>query len=428
MRGADAKQSSMLCLLSPELRVPADHPLRGIRKIADTVLADMSPLFDEMYAGIGRPSVPPERLLKGMLLMALYTVRSERQLCEQLDYNLLFRWFVGMSMVEESFDASTFSKNRERLMSHHVAGVFFHHVVERARAAQLMSAEHFTVDGTLIEAWASLKSFRPKEEAGEHRRERNRRKGRRNRQRDSRRRRSRGAAGGSNPAVSFHGTRRRNDTHRSTTDPEAKLYRKGNGKEARLCFSAHALMENRNGLLVDFRIAEASGRAERRVALAMLDENLPGERRLTLGADKGYNTHDFVVDCRDRNITPHVADKVKHSALALSYDWQGQLQHQSAHSKASRGDLRLDQDGRRPSQDTLPGRTQDPASRLHRRRCLQSGTHRQAGGSTNLGCNNGSFRSGQGRVRVRVRVRVRGRATKNGGCAPLFHHPARLSR
>jgi hypothetical protein len=220
-----------------------------------------------------------------------------------------------MSMVEESFDASTFSKNRERFMSHHVAGVFFHHVVERARAAQLMSAEHFTVDGTLIESWASLKSFRPKEEAGEHRRERNRRKGRRNRQRDSRRRRSRGAAGGSNPAVSFHGTRRRNDTHRSTTDPEAKLYRKGNGKEARLCFSAHALMENRNGLLVDFRIAEASGRAERRVALAMLDENLPGERRLTLGADKGYNTHDFVVDCRDRNITPHVADKVKHSAL-----------------------------------------------------------------------------------------------------------------
>jgi transposase len=263
MRGADTKQSSMLCLMSPESRVPENHPLRGIKRIADEVLDEMSPLFDEMYAKAGRPSVPPERLLKSMVLMALYTVRSERQFCEQIDYNLLFRWFLGMSMVEDSFDATTFSKNRERLMAHEVAQVFFHRVVDRAREARLMSAEHFTVDGTLIEAWASLKSFKPKSEAS----------------------------------------------------TESRLMRKGRGKEAKLCFSAHVLMENRNGLLIDLRIAEASGTAERRVALEMIDDNLPGERRVTLGADKGYHTRDFVDSCRERRVTPHVADKAKHSAL-----------------------------------------------------------------------------------------------------------------
>jgi transposase len=304
MRGADTKQSSMLCLMSPESRVPADHPLRRIRVIADEILDEMSLLFDAMYADLGRPSVPPERLLKGLLLMALYTVRSERQFCEQLEYNMLFRWFLGMDMLEGSFDASTLSKNRQRLLDHHIAHVFFHRVVEHARAAKLMSTEHFTVDGTLIEAWASLKSFKPKSQAEPTRRDRNRHKARR---RASRR----------NPSVNFRGEKRRNDTHQSTTDPEARLARKGNGKEAKLSYSAHALMENRHGMLVDLRVAEASGLAERRVALEMLDDNLPGKQRITLGADKGYHTRDFVRDCRDRNVTPHVANKAKHSALDM---------------------------------------------------------------------------------------------------------------
>lgn len=310
MRGADTKQSSMLCLMSPESRVPAHHPLRAIKHIADAVLEEMSPLFDEMYAKSGRPSVPPERLLKSMVLMALYTVRSERQFCEQLDYNLLFRWFLGMNMVEDSFDATTFSKNRERLMAHEVAQVFFHRVVDTARGAHLLSAEHFTVDGTLIEAWASLKSFKPKGEATAQRAEKNRRKAKRQRVR-----RARGSGSSSNPMVNFRGQRRRNDTHESTTDPESRLMRKGKGKEAKLCFSAHALMENRNGLLIDLRIAEASGTAERRVALEMIDHNLAGQHRITLGADKGYHTRDFVDGCRQRRVTPHVADKDKHSAL-----------------------------------------------------------------------------------------------------------------
>lgn len=233
----------MLCLRSPESRVPDNHPLRGIQRIADDVLDEMSPLFDAMVAETGRPSVPPERLLKSMVLMALYTVRSERQFCEQLDYNLLFRWFLGMNMLEDSFDATTFSKNRERLMAHEVAQVFFHRVVDKARAAHLMSAEHFTVDGTRIEAWASLKSFKPKDEASRERTASNRRQVKRRRARRSKGRRGSGSS--SNPTVDFHGHRRRNETHESTTDPESRLMRKGNGKEAKLSFSAHALMENR---------------------------------------------------------------------------------------------------------------------------------------------------------------------------------------
>lgn len=303
MRGADTKQSSMLCLMSAESRIPDDHPLRAIRGIADEVLGEMSPLFDAMYAETGRPSVPPERLLKGMVLMALYTVRSERQLCEQLEYNLRFRWFLGMDMVEPSFDASTFSKNRQRLMAHAVAQEFFRRVVDQARAVSLMSAEHFTVDGTLIEAWASLKSFKPKSAVDATSRTRRH-------QRPSRR-----PSRGRNRTVNFRGQRRRNDTHQSTTDPEARLMRKGKGKEAKLSFSAHALMDNRNGMLVDLRVAEASGFAERRVALEMVDDNLPGQGRITLGADQGYHTRDFIDDCRDRHVTPHVADRAEHSAL-----------------------------------------------------------------------------------------------------------------
>lgn len=266
----------MLCLVSPESRVPQDHPLRAIKKLADRALRDLSAVFDEMYADSGRPSVPPERLLKGLLLIALYSVRSERQLCEQLEYNLLFRWFLDMDMIEAAFDASTFSRNRERLMEHEVAALFFAAV--RDQGADLMSAEHFSVDGTLIEAWASLKSFRPKGEDG----------------------------GDRNGWGDFRGKKRSNDTHESKTDPEAKLARKGDGQAAKLSYCAHALMENRNGLLVDLLITQASGMAERDAAIAMLDQR-EDEGRVTLGADKGYDTRDFVAACRERRITPHVA-------------------------------------------------------------------------------------------------------------------------
>ena len=286
MRGTDTKQASMLCLMSPETVVPTKHPLRRVKVMADAALAELSPAFDEMYSSEGRPSIPPERLLKATLLMALYTVRSERLFCEQLDYNLLFRWFLDMDMLEESFDHSTFSRNRERLIDHDIAKRFFAKIVEQARRARLMSDEHFTVDGTLIEAWASLKSFKAK--------------GKRKDDQDP-------PDDPGNPTVDFHGEKRTNETHESTTDPEARLARKSNGTTARLSFSAHALMENRNGLLVDLRVAEANGRAERETALVMLDEELPSEKTITLGADKGYDTRDFVAGCRARGVTPHVA-------------------------------------------------------------------------------------------------------------------------
>lgn len=279
MRGKNSKQSSMLCLMSPEERVPAGHPLRGIKKLADAALAELSPVFDEMYSTRGRPSVPPERLLKGMLLIALYSIRSERQFCEQLDYNLLFRWFLDMDMLEPSFDATAFTHNRERLMAHDVAGRFFRGVVEQARSKHLMSAEHFSVDGTLIESWASAKSFRPKDD-----------------DRDD-----------NNGGSDFSGTKRSNDTHESKTDPESKLWRKGKGREAKLSYMGHARMENRNGLLVGIEVTAASGTAERDAALELLDAALPGRRRITLGADRGYDTKDFVEKCRERGVTPHVA-------------------------------------------------------------------------------------------------------------------------
>lgn len=281
MRGAQTHQSSMLCLMSPESRVPQSHPLRSIKALADTVLTEMSPVFDSMYASMGRPSVPPERLLKSMLLMALYTVRSERQFCEQLDYNLLFRWFLDMDMVEGSFDASTFSRNRERLLQHEVTALFFRAVVAEAQAGSLMSSEHFSVDGTLIEAWASMKSFRAKDGSDDDQ--------------------------DGNGWVDFKGKRRSNETHESRTDPEAKLMRKGPGKEARLSFSAHALMDNRNGLLMDFRIADASPKSEPETALRMVDETVAGNHRVTVGADRGYDTKAFVEGARQLHVTPHVA-------------------------------------------------------------------------------------------------------------------------
>jgi transposase len=287
MRGISEKQSIMFTLISPESRVPRDHPLRPIKRMAEEELERLSRVFDQMYSSVGRPSIPPERVLKSLLLIALYSVRSERQFCEQLDYNLLFRWFLDMNMVEESFDPTVFTKNRERLLDHEVGRLFFDAIVRRAREARLMSDDHFTVDGTLIEAWASLKSFRPK---GEEKSERP----------------TDGDSG--NPTVDFHGEKRSNKTHESTTDPESRLMRKGRGKEAKLSYGAHVLMENRNGLLVDFQVTKATGRAEEEAAEAMLKRQARKKiRPKTLGGDKGYDTHDFVAMLRRRQIIPHVA-------------------------------------------------------------------------------------------------------------------------
>ncbi len=291
MRGEEKKQASMFCLVSPESFVPADHPIREVKALADEVLKHLSPVFSRMYSDKGRPSIPPETLLKSSLLMAFYTIRSERQFCEQLKYNLLFRWFLDMDMTDKPFNASTFSKNRERMLEHDVAEEFFHLVVESARSAELLSREHFTVDGTLIEAWASLKSFRPKDGSDS----------------DDEVPRDRG-----NPDVDFKGKKRRNDSHASTTDPEAKLYRKGFGKEAKLCFGAHALMENRNGLLIDLLVSPAGTAAEWDAGIEML-RNVPCGS--TLGADKGYDVARFADVCREHGVTPHVAQRSRSSGI-----------------------------------------------------------------------------------------------------------------
>jgi len=283
MRGRAPEQQSMLCLRNPGEMVPKDHPLRDIKKLADECLGGLDSEFERMYSKRGRPSIPPERLLKSMVLMALYSIRSDVQLCEQIEYNLLYRWFLDMDMVEHGWDPSTFSKNRERLLEHEIAARFFDEVWRVADEGGLTSREHFSADGTLIEAWASMKSFRPKDEDDDE-----------------------GPHGPrSNGWVNFHGEKRSNETHESKTDPEARLMRKGNGKEAKLSFSAHALMENRNGLIRDFRIAEANGRAEREVAIEML-EGVPGQHPITVGADRGYDTRDFVAQCRRLGATPHV--------------------------------------------------------------------------------------------------------------------------
>jgi transposase len=244
MRGNDDDQQAMFSYVSLESRVPADHPLRSIRRMVDRILAGLSGELTSLYSHTGRPSVAPERLLRALLLQVLYTIRSERLLIEQLDYNMLFRWFVGLSMDDVVWDHSTFTKNRDRFLQSDLAGAFFSAVVSQAAEVGLLSDEHFTVDGTLIDAWASMKSFRPKDDGHDSVSE-----------------------GGHNRLVDFHGEKRRNDTHESTTDPDARLYRKGNGKESRLAFLGHALMENRNGLVVDTRLTLATGRAEREAAL-----------------------------------------------------------------------------------------------------------------------------------------------------------------
>ena len=290
MRGHVPSQISMLALVSPDKFVPERHPIRRVKVLADGILRELSSELTAMYSVMGRASIPPERLLKASLLIALFSVRSERQFCEQLQFNLMFRWFLDMDLTEDSFDPTTFCKNRERLMEHDVARLFFVRVVEHARSKRLLSEEHFTVDGTLIEAWASLKSLRPKGEKPEDR-EPPDDKG--------------------NPTVNFHGEKRGNATHESTTDPEAKLARKGHNVAAKLCYGAHALMENRNGLLVDFHVAGVLDETERDAAIRMMDRSVPGARQVTVAGDKGYDTKGFVERCRARNITPHVARNTK---------------------------------------------------------------------------------------------------------------------
>jgi transposase len=286
MRGQDRQQSSMFSYLSPEQRVRKDHPLRAIRAMADQALSSMSERFDAMYAQTGRPSIPPEKLLRAQLIQMLYSVRSERLLMEEIDYSVLFRWFVGMNLDEPVWDVTVFTKNRDRLLDGDVAREFLVEVVSQAREEDLTSDEHFTVDGTLIEAWASLKSFH--------------RKGEPNTPPDD----------PGNPTVDFHGEQRSNDTHESTTDPDALLARKGGGKEAKLSYTGNLLIENRNGLIVTTEVFQANGTAERDAALVML-EQVPGGHRVTVGADKAYDTKDFVAECRNLKVTPHVAQNTK---------------------------------------------------------------------------------------------------------------------
>lgn len=324
MRGSDTRSGELFSYVDLEQRVPAKHPLRKIRQLVNDVLASLDAEFAKLYSAFGRESIPPERLLRALLLQALFTIRSERQLMEQLDYNLMFRWFVGLGIDDPVWVPTVFTKNRDRLLDADVAAKFMAQLLAHKEVRKLLSDEHFSVDGTLIEAWASMKSLQPKPEPPAPKSE-----------------------GGDPPPpptppepetkptapnstetksedqpmkernaeVDFHGQKRSNATHASTSDPDARLYRKGKGKEAKLCHMGHALMENRSGLIVETETTLADGHAERRAALAMINRCCPGEKQITLGADKGYDTADFVADLRAMCVTPHVAAKVKGSAI-----------------------------------------------------------------------------------------------------------------
>lgn len=294
MRGQDSQQAGLFSYLSPEERVPATHPLRPIRQYVDTALTALSPKLEQLYARTGRPSIAPERLLRALLLQVLYSLRSERLLMEELQYNLLFRWFVGLDLDAPVWDVTVFTKNRDRLLEGELATAFFKQVLAQAKAQRLLSDEHFTVDGTLIEAWAGQKSFKkkaepvpppPTDDPG-------------------------------NPSVDFRGERRTNATHASTTDPEARLYKKAAGQEAKLCFLGHVLMENRHGLVVNSTVTRATGTAEREAALALVDAQAP-TGRITLGGDKNYDTAAFVDALRERQVTPHVAQHTTRRSSAI---------------------------------------------------------------------------------------------------------------
>jgi transposase len=295
MRGDDDICGRLFSYIDLEARVRADHPLRPIREIANAALAALSGDFAALYSGLGRPSVPPEKLLRAMLLQAFYSVRSERQLMERIEFDLLFRWFVGIGIDDSVWDHSSFSKNRDRLLEGEIAAKFLTAVLSQPRVKRLLSSEHFSVDGTLIQAWASMKSFKPKEPPGNNG----------------------GGGGGRNAPADFRGQKRANATHRSTTDPDARLYRKGPGMEARLCYIGHGLMENRSGLLVDARLTLVSGHAERLAALDMIEPVAERPVAVTLGADKSYDGADFVEELRTLNVRPHVAQNTSRRRSAI---------------------------------------------------------------------------------------------------------------
>lgn len=294
MRGSDERSGALFSYVDLEARVRRDHPLRSIREIANAALGDLSRDFATLYSELGRPSIAPEMLLRAMLVQAFYSVRSERQLMERLEFDLLFRWFVGLGVDDPVWDHSTFSKNRDRLLDGEIAAKFLAAVLAQPKVQRLLSSEHFSVDGTLIEAWASMKSFKPKGKDGND-----------------------GGPGGRNPEADFKGEKRSNETHASTTDPDARLYRKGPGMEAKLCFIGHGLMENRSGLIVDARLTRVSGHAERLAALDMIAARADRPSAITLGMDKGYDAEDYVEELRTINVRPHVAQNISGRRSAI---------------------------------------------------------------------------------------------------------------
>lgn len=361
MRGDDEICGSLFSYIDLEDRVRMDHPLRPIREIANAALVALSGEFAALYSGLGRPSVPPEKLLRAMLLQAFYSVRSERQLMERIEFDLLFRWFVGIGIDDPVWDHSSFSKNRDRLLEGEIAAKFLGAVLSQPRVKRLLSSEHFSVDGTLIQAWASMKSFKSKQPSGNEG----------------------GHGGGGNAPADFRGHKRSNATHQSTTDPDARLYRKGPGMEARLCFIGHGLMENRSGLIVDARLTRVSGHAERLAALDMVQQVADRSCAVTLGADRGYDAADFVEELRGMNVRPHVAQNT--SGRRPADDAAPRLRCQPAHPQADRGGVWLDQDRRRPAPDQAQGPCQ---GRLGVRLCsrrLRSGAGAEAdrGGGMN---------------------------------------------
>lgn len=310
LRRTDTKQQVFFSFKSIEDRIPQDHPIRALKLLVDEALNRLSKDFDRLYSKTGRPSIPPEQLLRALLLQIFFSIRSERQLVEQLDYNMLFRWFVGLNLDDDVWDHSTFTKNRDRILQGEIAQRFFEEVLASAKKHRLVSQEHFTVDGTIIEAWASHKSFQPKENNGDDD--------------DS----AKGSSGGKNPDVDYQGQKRKNDTHESKTDPDARLYRKSRRTGAQLCYLGHALMENRNGLVVDVRVTHAVGKAEERAAASMAVA-IKGKHRVTLGGDKGYDSDELLRELRDMGVTPHIA-KNDHERRTSSID-QRTLRHDGYH-------------------------------------------------------------------------------------------------
>ena len=368
MRGWDQRSGSLFSYVDLEARVGKDHPIRIIRGVVNEALAALSGEFSALYSRSGRPSIPPEKLLRAMLFQAFYSIRSERQLMERLEFDLLFRWFVGVGVDDAAWDHSTFSKNRERLLEGDIAAKLLSAVMAQPRVKRLLSTDHFSVDGTLVEAWASMKSFRPKDGSGD----------------------PPTAGGGRNREADFDGQKRSNETHASTTDPEARLYRKGPGKEAKLCFMGHALMENRNGLFVDACLTEVNGHAERIAAPHMIEPRGDRPRPIMLGADKAYDAEDFVNELRSMNATPHVAQNAngrssaidgrttRHAGYAVSQRFRKRIEEA----------LRLDQDDRRPGPNQVPRlRARRMGFHLRSRR-LQSGAAAEAhGGGMNAPAN-----------------------------------------